>query len=156
MSKPRNDSRNETAKAQELLELAQESSTKSAQQAEVPRGFATALALVSALWSSTYGQVAGHWWYWGVLIFFGLAAWVFLWKRRRPKPRTLKVHTRRYLVYAMVMIFTMQLSTFWIPDSAPVILLKFAGIFAIFLCSFWGMRREEIKARVKDGNEQAH
>lgn len=155
MSRPPNDSRIEASEAKKLLILAQESSTASAQRAEMPRGYATAFALVSALWSSAYGQVATHWWYWGLLGILGLAACLLLWERRRPKPRTPKAHTGRYLVYAVLMLLGMQFSTFWIPNSAPALLVKFGALFTLFLSCFWGMRREEIKARVKDGNEQA-
>ncbi|MNW26351.1 hypothetical protein D3C74_31170 [compost metagenome] len=113
------------------------------------------LGIVSAAIFSLYGVIDIALWYWSPVLFVPLIAWYAYWSRQRPKSRPALRHSGKYIAVMLFMMLTLQLCTFWIPQTWLFAIPKFLALAAVFTGSLWIMRRETIKSRIKDGNEQA-
>ncbi len=138
-----------------LLSQAERSSADSVYATEAPKAFMIVLAILSAAIFSLYGVIDTALWYWSPVLFAPLIAWYVLWARQRPKRRPALRHSGNYIAVMLLMMLALQFSNFWIPQTWLSAILKFLALVAVFTGALRIMRRETIKSRVKDGNEQA-
>ncbi|WP_417364419.1 hypothetical protein [Glutamicibacter arilaitensis] len=138
-----------------LLSRAEQSSADSVKTTEAPTAFLLTLAFLCASIFALHGVIDDVFWYWSWAVFLPMIAGYFFWTRKRPKPRPALQHSGKYMVGIFLMIVGLQFSNFWIPQRWWFAILKFVLLFAVLTIAFWIMRRESIKSRIKDGNEQA-
>ncbi|MFJ2146410.1 hypothetical protein ACIOJF_14060 [Glutamicibacter sp. NPDC087831] len=141
--------------AAELLSQAERSSADSVHSTAAPRAFMIVLGIVSAAIISLYGVIDTALWHWSPVLFAPLIAWYALWARQRPKRRPALKHSGKYIAVMLLMMLALQFSNFWMPQTWLFAILKFLALVAVFTGALWIMRRETIKSRIKDGNEQA-
>ncbi|MGH3652316.1 hypothetical protein [Glutamicibacter sp.] len=141
--------------AASLLAAAKEAASGTVSATEAPQAFMIVLAILSAAIFSLYGVIDTALWYWSPALFAPLIAWYVLWARQRPKRRPALRHSGKYIAVMLLMMLALQFSNFWIPQTWLIAILKFLALVAVFTGALWIMRRETIKSRVKDGNEQA-
>lgn len=137
------------------LATAEEAASGTVSATEAPGAFMIALGIVTSAIFSLYGVIDIALWYWSPVLFVPLIAWYAYWSRQRPKSRPALRHSGKYIAVMLFMMLALQLCTFWIPQTWLFAIPKFLALAAVFTGSLWIMRRETIKSRIKDGNEQA-
>lgn len=142
------------SEAAALLASARRAATRSAERSEAPRYFVTWVSLVSAVIFSLHGIIDQTFWYWSFSAYVPLGIWYWLSARKRPKARTVLRHSRRYILFMLLLMFVMQFGRFWVPETPWLVAAKFAVLLSIFWITLWTMRSETIKTRIEDGHER--
>ncbi|MCW4465821.1 hypothetical protein OK351_09925 [Glutamicibacter sp. MNS18] len=138
-----------------LLASARRAATQSAERTEAPRYLLTWVALVSAAIFSLHGIIDLTVWYWSLSAYVALGIWYWLSARKRPKARTVLRHSRRYILFMLLLMFVMQFGNFWVPETPWLVAAKFLVLLAVFWIAMWAMRSETIKTRLEDGHERS-
>lgn len=143
------------SEAATLLASARRAASDSAEHSEAPRYFVAWMALVTAAVFSLHGVIAPHLWYWSLCAYVPLGIWYWLSARKRPKARTVLRHSRRYILFMLLLMFVMQFGNFWVPETPWLVAAKFLILLAVFWITLRVMRSETIKTRLEDGHERS-